>query len=151
MPHILSTVGWISCVAGWCYYQQRHGHWKTKPKNIKVGKLAVVTRIHGDKSLDSADKERKLAQLISHVQDYADVLIICIGSTDRKVTQTYADRYQEIVRGTSTGKIYIEILELDPWGYFINSLNHALTKAADLQCSHIMYQVHSIEAALNQR
>lgn len=141
MSHALSTIGWLSSIIVWSYYQRRRGNRKSNFKNRVLGKLAVVTRIHGEKSLDSADKERKLSQFISRVQEYADVLIICIGSSDRNITRSYAERYQEIVRNTSSGNMQIEVLDLDPWAYFINALNHALTKAADLQCSHIFYQV----------
>lgn len=105
--------------------------------------IAIVTRIHGEKSLDAAING-KLYKFIESVIDYGDKIIICIGCETLSSLLIYQERIALYIKSLNYKDDKIIVLPIFPWGRFVSALNASLREVLD-QGNNRMIMFQSLE------
>lgn len=92
------------------------------------GKLAVVTRIHGNKSLDKA-LQGSLLHFLSSMSSQCDAIVVCIGADTLESLATYTVQFKDLVNSCNNK---VTILPIYPWGRFVTALNAGIREVMNL-------------------
>lgn len=123
----------IAC-ASW-QWRQRAGQANRSPPKGPTGspsqtKQAVVTRIHGIKSLENA-LTGPLKEFLQCVNSYSDTIIVCIGSDSLQSLSEFETKFKLYIDSLDIALSNVQVLPIYPWGRFVTALNVALRRVLD--------------------
>jgi hypothetical protein len=108
----------------------------------KKKRVVVVTRVHCLISDNFPDKEKISSFFSNTISCQADGVIICIGAKTLQQLSALQSHIESVIQELSLSH-YAIVQPIYPWGYFTNSLNHAIVSAQDRHFSHVLFQVCS--------
>lgn len=119
----VSAVVWT-----YCCRKQRLSKSTATSSLCNRGKLAVVTRIHGNKSLDKA-LQGSLLHFLSSMSAQCDAIVVCIGADTLESLATYTVQFKHLVNSCNNK---VTILPIYPWGRFVTALNAGIREVMNL-------------------
>lgn len=93
-------------------------------------KQAVITRIHGAKSLENA-LAGSLKEFLLSVDAYADLILVCIGSDSLESLSDFETKFKQYIGSSEIDPTKVKVLPIYPWGRFVTALNVALRRVLD--------------------
>ena len=112
---------------------------KTKKPLTMNNNLLVVTRIH-TKSSTSMPDHSKIIKFISSAKLYSSNILICIGIADNTDIISYINNLKDTLISIGLYES-VDIININPWGYFTFALNVAIQFCQDKKLQFIAFQV----------